>query len=202
MSDEKIAHRPFQSYDEYVYQQGGKARGNKDKLLEHMPRHVKGFTETFCRASAYLKHGPVLCLGARTGAESLGATAAGYEGSVGIDLHPVGPTVLQGDWHDIQFPEKSFANAYSNSLDHCLYLDKLAEGVKRVLQDGGRFYVMATNREGNTLEEWQAKWSKSNEALFWKTSDDLAEAICGYGFDVVKSWRDGKWGHYVLKVRA
>jgi SAM-dependent methyltransferase len=193
-----IAHRNFDSYAEYTYKQGGKARGKRDELLASLPKNIESFARTFRRAAEHLASGPVLCLGARTGAESIGATQAGFAGSVGIDLHPVGPTVLHGDWHDLQFPDASFANVYSNSLDHCLDLEKLAGEVRRVLAPGGRFYVMATNREGHTLDAWLAKGG--NEALFWQTSADLSAAICGYGFVEVKAWRDGKWGHHMLRL--
>lgn len=194
-----IAHRAFESYASYVYKQGGKARGNRDKLLKHLDRHIESYAKTFRQAAPHLRPGAVLCLGARTGAESLGAVEAGFAGSIGIDLHPVGPTVLQGDWHDLPFSPASFANVYCNSLDHCLHLDQLAAQVKRVLVPKGRFYVMATNRAGHSLEKWQTE-TKHNEALFWQTSDDLCEAICELGFDVVQRWRSGKWGHYVLTV--
>jgi len=194
-----IVHRAFKDYDEYVYKQGGKARGRRDHLLKHLGKNTENFTRTFQRAAPHLKAGSVLCLGARTGAESLGAEAAGFKGSVGIDLHPVGPTVRQGDWHDLPFPDASFENVYCNSLDHCLSLEKLTTQVRRVLKPGGRFYVMATNREGATLEAWLAKGG--NEGLYWQSSDELRDAICAYGFTVTKAWHDGKWGHYVLKVR-
>lgn len=196
-----IARRPFTDYDEYVYKQGGKARGRRDHLLAHLQKNTAGFAKTFRKAAPHLKAGAILCLGARTGAESIGAAQAGFHGSVGIDLHPVGPTVLQGDWHDLQFPDASFQNVYSNSLDHCLHLDQLAAHVRRVLVSDGRFYVMASNRAGVTVEDWQAKWSKSNEALFWQTSDELRDAICALGFTTITSWRDGKWGHYVFGVQ-
>lgn len=194
-----IAYRPFTNYDEYVYKQGGKARGRREHLLKHVVKNTESFERTFRRAAAYLKAGPVLCLGARTGAESLGAAAAGFTGSVGIDLHPVGPTVLQGDWHDLPFADGAFANAYCNSLDHCLSLEKMTAQVRRVLSRDGRFYVMATNRAGATLEAWLAKGG--NEGLYWQTSDELRDALCDFGFTVTKAWRDGKWGHYVLAIR-
>jgi SAM-dependent methyltransferase len=194
-----IAHRSFDNYDEYVYKQGGKARGRREHLLAHVAQNTEGFARTFERAARYLKPGAILCLGARTGAESIGAARAGFAGSVGIDLHPVGPTVLQGDWHDLAFPAGAFQNVYSNSLDHCLYLDKLAAQVQRVLVKGGRFYVMATNRQDATVEAWMAKGG--NEALYWQTSDELRDAIADLGFTVLASWRDGKWGHYVFGVK-
>jgi len=194
-----IAHRTFETYDDYLYRQGGKARGQRETLLAHLPKHIESFARTFARAAHALTAGPVLCLGARTGAESLGATQAGFAGSIGIDIHPVGPTVLRADWHELPFAAGQFANVYSNSLDHCLYLDRLTAEVTRVLVPDGRFYVMATNRDGHTLEAWIEKGG--NEAMYWQTSDDLRDAICAHGFDVVKAWRDGKWGHYVFWAR-
>lgn len=194
-----IAHRAFSDYDEYVYKQGGKARGRREHLLTHLPKNIENFERIFRHAAQQLKAGSVLCLGARTGAESIGATQAGFTGSVGIDLHPVGPTVIQGDWHHLPFGAATFANAYTNSLDHCLHLELLSAEVRRVLMSGGRFYLMATNRDGATVEEWQAKGG--NEALYWQTSDELRDAVCAHGFTVKASWRDGKWGHYVLAVR-
>lgn len=195
-----IVHREFPTYDEYVYKQGGKARGKRDELLAHLEKNAESFERTFARAAKHLRPGAVLCLGARTGAESIGASRAGFAGSVGVDLHPVGPTVRQADWHDLPFADGSFPNVYSNSLDHCLSLDRLTAQVQRVLAKGGRFYVMATNREGHTLEAWEAKGG--NEALYWDRSDDLRDAICARGFVAVASWRNGKWGHYVFAVKA
>lgn len=194
-----IAHRrTFTDYEHYIHKQGGKARTRADFLLKHLPKNTQSFTKVFRRAAMHLAPGPVLCLGARSGAESLGAVAAGFPGSVGIDLHPVGPTVLRGDWHELDFPSASFANVYTNSLDHCLYLDRLASEVRRILQKQGRFYVMATNRSGGNLDEWLT--TCGSEALFWDNSDELCVAICVQGFTMTQSWRSGKWGHYVFGV--
>lgn len=195
-----IAHRSFDSYDEYVHRQGGKARNSHDKLERQFPRQIRQFTQIFRNSSADLKPGSVLCLGARTGAESQGAEAAGFAGSVGVDLHPAGESVIQGDWHNLPFADGSFVNAFSNSLDHCLHLDKLAAEVRRVLKPNGRFYVMATNRPNKSAEKWLA--ITSNEALYWDTSADLSAAICALGFTEIKSWRKGKWGNHILQVMS
>jgi hypothetical protein len=79
-----------------------------------------------------------------------------------------------------------------------LYLDKFTSEVKRVLVPDGRFYLMATNRAGADLETWMAKGG--NEALYWQTSDELRDAVLGFGFMLHEQWRDGKWGHYVFGV--
>lgn len=194
-----IAHRPFPTYENYVHRQGGKARNSAPKLLRHLERNTQSFTRTFRNAAPHLKSGPIICLGARTGAESLGAAAAGFTGSVGMDLHPAGPSVVQGDWHDLQFPDGSFANAYSNSLDHCLHLDRLVQGLRRVLMSDGRFYLMATNRAGKTAEKWLT--IPSNEALYWDSSADLSAAVCALGFTEIHAWRKGKWGNHILAVQ-
>ncbi len=108
--------------------------------------------------------------------------------------------MLQGDWHDLQFPDRSFANVYTNSLDHCLYLDRMLAQVARVLDKHGRFYLMATNRRPH-VNGWSGAQNRGNEAMHWDDSDDLRDAICGAGFTVTHQWRDGKWGHYVFEVR-
>lgn len=198
MSETRLAHRAFESYDEYVYKQGGKARHRRDFLMDHLEKNAANFAEIFARASKHLQPGSVLCLGARTGAESIGATRAGFADSAGIDLHPVGPSVIQGDWHDIPFPPASFANIYTNSLDHCLDLEKLCAEVTRVLAPAGRFYVMASNRPESTLEDWLKKGG--NEALYWTHSDELRDAICACGFAMKNQWYVGKWAHYIFSV--
>lgn len=194
-----IAHRTFPDYEQYVYLQGGKARARHAFLLEHLPKNIQRYQRIFRHVAPHLKPGPVLCLGARTGAESLGAVDAGFAESVGIDLHPVGPTVMRGDWHALSFADGTFANAYTNSLDHCLYLERFAAQVKRVLVSDGRLYVMATNRT-TTVEAWRA--GHKNEGLYWDTSDQLRDALCSYGFAVTHAWREGKWGHYVFAKQS
>ncbi len=192
-----IAHRNFASYEDYAYRQGGKSRTKREFLLAHLPKNTASFADIFTLAKDMLKPGPVLCLGARTGAESLGAERAGFTGSVGIDLHPVGPTVQQGDWHDLPFADASFPNVYCNSLDHCLDLDKLTAQVKRVLIKDGRFYVMATNRQ-STVDRWKLK--PGNEAMYWDTSNELRDLLYTHGFIANWTWHEGKWGHYVFRV--
>ena len=194
-----IATRTYVDYEQYIHKQGNKARTRRDFILAHLPKNTESFRRVFLRAKSELTPGSVLCLGARSGAESLGAEAAGFPGSAGIDLHPVGPSVVQGDWHQIPFPDSRFNNVYVNCLDHCLYLDRLCREVHRVLVPPGRFYVMASNRTGVDIQEWQGNLGA--EAMYWETSDELAHAICGYGFTVTRKWRERKWGHYIFKVR-
>lgn len=198
MTPPRIRYRTFETYGEYVYKQGGKARGRRDELIEGLERNTRGFESLFKTAAPHLRPGAVLCLGARTGAEVLGARRAGFAGSVGIDLHPVGDIVQQADWHEMPFADATFPNAYTNALDHCLSLDRLVAEVRRVLVPDGIFYVMASDRwPGKTYEAWLEKGG--NEALYWQDADDLGRSICGYGFATVQAWRLTKWSHFILR---
>src|SRR3990167_4617101 len=197
-----LTHRAFASYEEYVRLQGGKARRQRTALLAGLPQSIKRFEQIFRAARVFLHPGPVRCLGARTGAEAIAAVKIGFAGSVGIDLHPVGPGVVQADWHALPFPDASFANVFTNSLDHCLYLDKVTAEISRVLQPAGVLYLMASDK-GRKTEATAAAWAVAagNEALYWRHSDELCEAVMGYGFELVTAWRTGSWGAYILRPR-
>lgn len=196
-----ILRRGFDSYEEYAYRQGGKARSRSGLLLKALPGMSRNFATTFQMARPYMQKGPVLCLGARNGAEVLGAEAAGFAGSIGIDLHPVGKVVRAGDWHRMpEFADGSFANAYTNSFDHCLYLEQACAEILRILQPNGVFYLMASDKGRKDAAE-AARWKasqKHNEAIFWSCSDDLRDAVVALGFRQRRCWRSGCWGHYIL----
>lgn len=194
-----IVHRQYDSYEDYVDRQGGKASKDTAFLLRHLEKKTGWWEREFRRASGHLIQGPMLCLGARTGAENIGAVRAGFRGSEGIDLHPVGPSVVRGDWHALPIEWVGrYTTVFCNSLDHCFHLGDLCLEVKRVLAPDGRFYVMATNRPGQTAERWLR--GKGHEALYWDTSDELRDAICAQGFRVTAEWHKGKWGHYIFEV--
>lgn len=195
-----LAHREYASYDEYVRLQGRKASRRREALLANLPTDIAKWTHAFRAAASHLNPGAVLCLGARTGSEVTAASQAGFRGSVGIDLHPVGPAVMRADWHALPFADASFPNVYSNSLDHCLYLDRLAAEVRRVLVPGGIFFLMASDKPGpgKNRERWLASGG-THEALYWDHADELRDALLPYGFASVTAWRSGCWGHYILR---
>jgi SAM-dependent methyltransferase len=198
-----ILRRDFETYDAYVEAQGRKAKYNRRDLLARDDKRIAAFVDVFTTAKPYLNLGPVLCLGARTGAENTAAARCGFAGSVGVDLHPVGLNVRKGDWHAMpEFKSGSFSNVFSNSFDHCLHLDRAVAEIHRVLSAFGAFYLMASDK-GVKNAQRERSWlmePKHNETLYWSHSDALRDAVlqCG-GFRVLKEWRDGQWGHYVFE---
>lgn len=201
-----ILRRQFESYDAYVEAQGRKARYQRQMLLDGFGRSVGSFTKIFSDAKPHLNAGAVLCLGARTGAEAVAAELCGFQGSRGVDLHPVGAHVgryvQRGDWHAMpEFLDASFPNVYCNSFDHCLDLQAAVSEVRRILLRGGAFYLMASDK-GQKDSRRERSWllePKHCEALYWSHSDELRDAVLAFGgFAVRAEWRSGQWGHYVL----
>lgn len=199
-----ILRRDFASYAAYVEAQGRKARYKADDLMARYEKQFVEFARLFRKARPHLNEGrPMLCLGARTGAESGAAARVGFKGSVGVDLHPIGKHVQQADWHSMpQFADASFGNVYTNSFDHCLYLDRAVAEIVRVLEPRGAFYLMASDK-GTKDKQRERSWlmePKHNETLYWSHSDALRDAVlaCG-GLKVRAEWREGHWGHYVFE---
>jgi SAM-dependent methyltransferase len=172
-------------YEDYVVKQGAKARNPamRNRLLKSRPERVQRFQRIFERAKKHLVPGAILCLGARTGCEIIGARNAGFKGSQGIDLHPIGDIAIRGDWHDIPFPDKSFENVFTNSIDHCFDVTKLANEIYRVLKPKGRLYLMLSGKQMlKTKDDRQLYMSQSQNFLFWEDGFDLVAKFEQHGF--------------------
>jgi SAM-dependent methyltransferase len=194
-----LYHRQSESYTNYVVMQGAKINRSGKRYKESNPRYVRAYAKLFAGVSSCLKSGKVLCLGARAGWEVEGAILAGFKGSIGIDLHPGTAMVMKADWHDMPFKDNSFENAFTNSIDHCLYFPKLVSEIRRVLVPGGVFFLTATQ-----YEEWKTKpiadrMEKSLEALFWDDTDDLLPEFQKAGFIVFESWRKYSRSFYLMR---
>ena len=96
---------------------------------------------------------PVLCVGARLGAE-VKAFRAAVPGllSVGTDYNPGNrnPYVMWGDAHSLQFSPNSLAVLYTNVLDHIRNTSTFAREAHRVLRPNGTLWVeMDQNKPDN-----------------------------------------------------
>lgn len=78
-----------------------------------------------------------LSIGARVGQEVAGLRKVGVADSVGMDLVPCPPLVVEGDFHAQPFKDESFDFEFSNVFDHALYPEKFVREVERTLKGGG-----------------------------------------------------------------
>jgi SAM-dependent methyltransferase len=198
-----IRYKKFKDYDAYVEKQGGKITYKLDHIVANNNARMKGFIKQFGPLVPFLRFGKTLCLGARTGCEVRAFRSLGFKDSIGIDLHPVGDLVVQGDWHRIRFPVNDFSNVYCNALDHCFDYPRLINEIRRVLEPGGIFYFqvmlkMALSRVTEmSVEDRMA--SRAYDAMFWDTEEDLIKPLQDFNFTVRHRWTDGKWFHCMVQ---
>ena len=83
------------------------------------------------------KESKTLTVGARVGNEIQALLDLGIKDSIGIDIVPHPPLVIEGDMHDMPFEKNSFDFIFSNIIDHSKYPQKFANEVNRVLKPGG-----------------------------------------------------------------
>lgn len=158
---------------------GGKAeyeahQSSKLALLDLAAHHTT-LRKTLADRLGDQRGNRVLCLGARTGAECLAFIDRGAD-AIGIDLEPGpdNPLVKKGDFHNLQFSDRSMDVIYTNSLDHVRDLRIVLAEVRRVLKPDGLFMVEAASAT-------QVKPGKY-ESFWWKTDEALIAAIESLGF--------------------
>jgi SAM-dependent methyltransferase len=165
--DSALRHRIYASYDEYVRHQRSKLTMMAEWVeAEYDQRFSAALAKRLREAGVVRRGQSVLCLGARIGSEvrtfhELGCFA------VGIDLNPGSGSqfVLEGDFHDLQFPAACCDVVFTNSLDHAFDLDRVVAEVARVLKPSGVLVVEADDRPDKGPGPW--------ESLSWRRVDDL-----------------------------
>ncbi len=165
----KFKIRDYESYESYTESQTEKLDRQRVKWeakgvawkkalyarLENLPFEIEGKN--------------VLCLGARLGWE-VEAFIQNGGFAVGIDLNP-GPDnkyVLVGDFHNLQYRSCSIDIVFTNSLDHCLDINKVLFEIKRVLKWQGIFMLEAkigTDERGGS-DPYDCFEYKSRQQLF------------------------------------
>jgi SAM-dependent methyltransferase len=119
----------------------------------------------------------VLCVGARDGTEVRAFVDQGAF-AVGVDLNPAraSPWVVVGDFHRLQYADRSVDVVYTNALDHVFDLERALSEVRRVLKPGGAFLVelgLGTSEGGGR---------GFYEALSWTSAEQIIERLVAAGF--------------------
>ncbi len=171
-----LQRRVYPSYDAYVVHQGAKlARMSPGKLQAHDQRFREAL-DARLQHMAWSSDLPVLCLGARTGAEVQVFHARGCW-AIGLDLNP-GPEnvdVIRGDFHALSFADRSFGTVYTNALDHAYDVSAVLAGIRRVLMPDGVLWLEAVR---GTDEGCAAG---AYESLAWSTIDALLPILAAHG---------------------
>ncbi|XP_071709335.1 uncharacterized protein [Rutidosis leptorrhynchoides] len=133
----------YTSYDNYIQHQLRKTNNPKLRKIwttRDWDRKIRVFTQFFMD----LKHknllsnsSKALCVGARVGQEVEALKRVGVWDSIGLDLVPYPPLVIQGDFHSQPFDKETFDFEFSNVFDHALYPKKFVGEIQRTLKAGG-----------------------------------------------------------------
>ncbi len=179
--DHQLKQRQYGSYQDYIEHQAAKLKF-KNICPVDLPDYDKKYRQVLrdrIRNSNLIKEGQsVLCLGARLGTEVKAFLDHGCF-AVGIDLNPGKSNfyVLRGDFHNLQFADRSLDVVFSNSVDHVFDPEKFVKEVTRVLKPGGLLVIEV----GRGREEGGS--SGFYESLHWSTIDELVRYFQNRGFD-------------------
>jgi SAM-dependent methyltransferase len=168
--------------------------GNYQHYLQHQKAklHQVDLSEYHVEFRNQLKHrveelnvtnpgDTVLCLGARLGTECLAFKDLGCF-AVGIDLNPGDQNlhVLHGDFHNLQFPDKSVDHVFTNALDHVFELAQVMQEIRRVLRPSGLFIAEIVRGSGDI----DGREPGAFESYWWESLEEVVHSIEGYGFRV------------------
>jgi len=167
--------RVYPSYQDYLRRQQSKLACLDLSLYEAEYQRLLG--ERLAGVDGLKKAAAVLCLGARLGAEVRAFHDCGCF-AVGLDLNPGRQNryVLNGDFHELQFPRASADVIFSNSLDHVFAVDRFIAEIRRVLKPGGLLLLetMKGRAEGVSPDPYASFW--------WKSVDDVVALFSRHGF--------------------
>jgi SAM-dependent methyltransferase len=158
--------RKYESYEAYLEHQ--KAKLATHDFANYDLEFRTALRERLATLEVDWRNLTVLCLAARIGTEVKAFLDLGCR-AIGIDLNPgkENPYVVQGDFHNLQFPPGSMDVVYTNSLDHAFDIDRIATEVLRVLKPEGLFIVEAVQGRD------QGVHPGFFESFFWNNIDEL-----------------------------
>ena len=174
-----LSTRSYEDYADYVQHQSSKLESVRDALETRFEETVTAFQRRF-ELIELKSPSSVLCLGARLGQEVAAFASLGHF-AVGVDLNPGSANrfVVAGDFHHLQFADRSIDCVYINSVDHILDLERITAEIHRVLKADGLFVaeIVSGYEEGF--------WAGEFETLHWPRALDFAKTLAAVGrFDL------------------
>jgi len=150
---------------------------------------IDWFTELFNQHIDIVKEcRDSLCICARMGQEVKTLQNLGLR-SIGIDLVPFEPLVIQGDMHSLPFETESVDFVFSNSFDHSLNPDIFVNEIERVLRPGGySFLILQLGKSGDVYAENDVDSSKEVISLFHNSSV-IVDSPLTLSFSWVYNWK-------------
>lgn len=169
--------RKYRNYENYLEHQRKKLGDRIEHLKAKSSKRVRSFVENFKEVSPKIRGPRVLCLAARLGEEVQAFIELGHSESIGIDLNP-GPDnkyVIEGDFHNIPFPDNEFDCIYCNCLDHAWELKKVSAECARVIKPKGLLFLDVPFVQNYKNHNYKKNVKKKNkyESMLWDSLSDV-----------------------------
>ncbi|KAI0493394.1 hypothetical protein KFK09_023510 [Dendrobium nobile] len=180
----------FRSYDDYLKLQLNKTLNPRLRRVwatRDWNRKISVFSRFFAelRQSGFLSNtSRALCVGARMGQEVAALKSVGVADSIGMDLVPSPPLVVQGDFHSQPFANSSFDFEFSNVFDHALYPERFSREIERTLRPGGVCVLhVAVARRGDRYSANDLYGIEGVTSLFKDSDLVRVRKVDGFGLD-------------------
>lgn len=180
----------YTSYERYIKKQLNKTLDPKLRKIwttRDWDRKIQVFSRFFHglkREGLLSNQSKALCIGARVGQEVEALRNIGVSDSIGMDLVPYPPLVLEGDFHNQPFGNNSFDFEFSNVFDHALYPKRFVAEIERTLKPGGICVLhVALSRQTDKYSANDLYSVKPLEALFRRSTVVRIGKIDGFGLD-------------------
>lgn len=187
-SNQGIHVRNYSDYDAYMLKQAGKL-DNRPEWCQVHSDELRNALRARLQKNKIEAGLSVLCLAARLGGEVQAFIDIGCF-AVGLDLNPGEGSlyVVHGDFHQLQYADKSVDLVYTNSFDHCLKPAIFLREIHRVLKDNGR--LMLESKSGSDEPEVKSMGSDHWDCLEWDSVETLSGFIQQNGFSVTVTYKN------------
>lgn len=180
----------YTSYERYIKKQLNKTLDPKLRKIwttRDWDRKIQVFSKFFegLKGEGLIsKESKALCIGARVGQEVEALKRVGVSDSIGMDLVPYPPLVIEGDFHNQPFGNETFDFEFSNVFDHALYPERFVAEIERTLKPGGVCVLhVALSRSTDKYSANDLYSVKPLEALFRRSAVVRVGKIDGFGLD-------------------
>ncbi|GFQ05550.1 hypothetical protein PHJA_002699100 [Phtheirospermum japonicum] len=180
----------YTSYDAYIHHQLNKTLNPKLRKIwvtRDWDRKIRVFVvffEDLKKRNLLSNSSRALSVGARMGQEVEALRRVGVSDSIGIDLVPSPPLVVQGDFHRQPFDDGSFDFEFSNVFDHALYPEKFVGEIERTLRPGGVCVLhVALSTPSDKYSANDLRSVEPLKKLFRRSELVYVRAVDGFGLD-------------------
>ncbi|KAJ6897659.1 hypothetical protein NC652_024455 [Populus alba x Populus x berolinensis] len=180
----------YTTYKTYIQRQLNKTLNPKLRKIwttRDWDRKIQVFADFFQvlkQENLLFNESKALCIGARVGQEVEALRRIGVSDSVGMDLVPYPPLVVEGDFHRQPFGDGTFDFEFSNVFDHALFPDKLVGEIERTLKPGGICVLhVALSRRADKYSANDLYSVKPLVKLFTNSKVVRVRKVDGFGLD-------------------